>query len=140
MEWFKCIGEFDQKEESVWTHDESVIIDLDAWKNKDKLEPSLALAYSDASVGERKRMKTNIIRFIAEVDDPMMQVGNETFYATSKECKDETIISLADLSFKACKVHFSNEDGKAICSRLQKNKNENTQSVNAIIPFGPWMS
>ena len=37
MEWFNYIDKFNEKEENVWKHDESVLIDLEAWKNKDEL-------------------------------------------------------------------------------------------------------
>ena len=47
----------------------------------------------------------------------------------SKEYKDDAIKSLADLWLKACKVHFNDDDGKAVHSRLQKNENENTHRV-----------
>ena len=86
-------------------------------------------------MGERKRKKQHIIRFTSEVDELLMQIGNKTFYSASKEYKEETIQSLANLWLKACK------EGKAVYSRLLRDNNENeTQSVNAIIPFGPWIS
>ena len=37
-------------------------------------------------------------------------------------------------SMKAC---FNNDDRNAEHTRLEKN--ENTQSINAVIPFGPWI-
>ena len=69
-----------------------------------------------------------------------MQIGNESFYKTSEDFKQETILTLADLWMEACKVHFRNEEGKALYTRTSKNQNENGQSNNAVMPFGPWIS
>ena len=140
MEWFKCIDEFNEKEQNAWNADGSVLIDLDAWKRKDKLEDHLVLAHKDYSVGRRKGLKKYIVRFVGELDDSLMQIGNESFYTALKDYKKETVLSLKELWMKACKVYFNNEEGKALYTRNSKDVNENGQLINAVIPFGPWVS
>ena len=66
-----------------------------------------------------------------------MQVGNQTFHGASDDYVKATILSMADLWSKACMAYFDNDEGKAIYTRL--NKNKNPQSNNAVIPFGPWI-
>ena len=89
-------------------------------------------------MGERKGMKQHIIRFISEVDELLLQIGNKTFYSASKEYREDTIKTLDRFWKKACKIYFNNEEGKAVFARLIKNNNKNkTQSCNAVIPFGP---
>lgn len=140
MEWFKCIDKFNENAENVWNYDGSVFIDLETWKSKEKLEQHLADVYKDASVGERKGLKQHVVRFVSEVDELLFQIGNKSFHTASKEYKDETIKTLEKFWIKACKVYFNNKDGKAVYSRLQRSKNKNkAQSINAIIPFGPWI-
>ena len=134
MEWFKCIDEFNENEENACNYDGSVLIKLDAAKDKDELETYLGSASEDASTGERKGMKKNIVRYVSEVDDSLMQIVTESFYNTTKECKDETTSSSIALWRKARKDCFINDDGKAVHTRLRKNKN--TQWINAVIPFG----
>ena len=86
---------FDGKQEDVWNYDGSALIKLDAWKDEDASETQVGMACTDSSVGERKAMKKRVNRFITEVDDLLMQVGNATFWSASKDSKDETIKTLA---------------------------------------------
>ena len=137
MEWFRYISNFKEDQTDIWNYDGSVLIDLEAWKEKEVLEEHLNKVYEELSIGQRKGKKKNITRFIDEVDDFIMQVGNKSFYESSDDYKKDTIISMANLWKKACMAYFNNEEGKAIYSRLKKNKNP--QSNNAIIPFGPWI-
>ena len=140
MEWFKCIDNFNENEENVWNHDGTVLINLEIWKNKDKLEPHLAEIYKDASIGQRKGMKQHIARFTSEADELLQQIGNKTFYSASKEYREDTIKALERFWKESCKIYFKNEEGKAVFSRLIKNNNKNkSQPCNAVIPFGPWV-
>ena len=66
-----------------------------------------------------------------------MQVGNESFFGSSEEYIKDTMISLDDLCKKACVAYFNDKEGKAVYSRI--NKNKNPQANNAVIPFGPWV-
>ena len=106
-------------------------------EEKRVVENHLGTVYKDLGIGLRKGIKTDITRFINELDEFMMQVGNESFFSTSKDYRDDTILNLADLWTAACKAYFNNEDGKAIYSRFDPNKN--LTPINAIIPFGPWI-
>ena len=140
MEWFRCIDKFNENEENVWNDDGTVLINLETWKNKDELETHLSAVYKNASVGERKGMKQHIARFVSEVDELLLQIGNKSFYSASKEYKDITIKTLERFWKKACIIYFNNEEGKAVFSRLQKNNNKNKSvSCNEVIPFGPWV-
>ena len=85
------------------------------------------------SPGGRKGMKKYIKRFVEEANDLLIQVGNETFYGSPKEYKEETNKSLANLWIKVRKVHFNNDEGNALFTRLPKNKNNNGQSVHEVI-------
>ena len=49
-----------------------------------------------------------------------MQIGNETFYSSSEECKEDTIESLADLWTKACRVCFNDDEGKHCIQDYQR--------------------
>ena len=137
MEWFKCMDKFNENQKDAWNHDDSMLIDLEAWRNRESLANHLESTYVNLSIGERKRIKKNIKRFMDEVDDFIMQIGNETFHGSPKHYKEDTIKNLETLWIKACKAYFNNDDGKALYSRTQHNKNP--KSTNAIIPFGPWV-
>ena len=137
MEWFKIIPDFNEEEEDVWNGDGSVLLDLTAWKDRKLLEDHMNEVYDKYSVGIRKGYKNDIKRFVDEADEFMMQVGNESFYDTSKEYKDDTITNLQELWDKACKVYFNNKDGVALYSLAKANKNP--KPVNAKIKFGPWV-
>ena len=140
MEWFKCIDKFNENEENVWNYDGSMLIDVETWKNKGKVEEHLDSVYKDASSGERKGMKQHMTRFVSEVDDLLLQIGNKSFYSASKDYRDETIKTLERFWIKACKIYFNNKEGKALFSRLQRDNDKNkTQSCNQVIPFGPWV-
>ena len=139
MEWFKCIDKFNNEKENACDADGSVFIDIETWKKKEKLEDHFNAAYKDYQIGKRKGFMKHINRFTEEADDLLMQIGNETFYGASDDYKKDTIRSLADLWITACKVYFRNKEGKAVYTRAAKDKNENGQSINAVIPFGPWI-
>ena len=51
------------KQKEAWNHDESALVDLKSWKNKDKLESHLDSVHKEAAVGDRKGMKKCINRF-----------------------------------------------------------------------------
>ena len=137
MEWFKIIAGFKEDRKDVWNTDGSVLIDIKAWKSKEALENHLNKLYEEFSVGTRKGLKKDIVRFINEADEFMMQVGNESFFSSSKDYRDDTILNLAELWLTACKVYFKNKEGKAVYSRFDPNKN--LPSINQVIPFGPWI-
>ena len=99
-----------------------MLIDLDTWKKKEKLEDHFNAACKDYKIGRRKGLKKNINRSIEEVDDLLMEVGNGSFYGASDDYKQETILSLADLWIEACKVCFRNKEGKALYTRVSKDK------------------
>ena len=69
MESFKCIDQFHEKEENAWNCDGFALIDSEAWKYQDELEPYLVSACKDASVGHGKGMKKYLAGFITEVAD-----------------------------------------------------------------------
>ena len=137
MEWFKAIADFKEDEEDIWNADGSELIDLSAWKKKDLLEAHLETTYTNLSVGERKGVKKNIKRFLDELDEFVMQIGNRTFYDTPKDYRDDTIRNLDDLWKKGCQAYFKNKEGKAVYSLTKANKNP--KAMNAAIKFGPWV-
>ena len=50
MEWFKNIPEFKEGFTDKWNYDGSVLISLEAWKDKDELETHLEAVYKDLGV------------------------------------------------------------------------------------------
>ena len=69
MEWFKYIDIFNDKEENVCNADGSVLINLDTWKKKEKLDDHLNAVYKDYQIEKRTGLKKYMNRFSEEVDD-----------------------------------------------------------------------
>ena len=68
-----------------------------------------------------------------ELDEFLMQDGNESFYGSPKDYKEDTIKNLNDLWKKACQVYFNNDEGKAIYSKTQQIRIPNKINIPFVI-------
>lgn len=93
--------------------------------------------YPFSLTDERKSSMKHINRFIEEAEDFRMDVENKMFYELNRDYRDATIKSLEKLWNEACKLCFKNEEGKAVYTRTDRDRQP--KRIRGRIPFSPWV-